>query len=213
MKTFINPPLISNWCCGLLLVILCGLPTLLEAHAVPKAPALSLQKKLPWLPAAFQVSPSKKQAAQKPYSKKQYFKRQKSRKKRPQVSTKVQQEVAVGFWIGFTILATLSLLFAWGALLFWVGGWFWLGGALVAGIITAISNIVLLFLLFELYSDNSLALFLLLLFNNVLLTIGGIIGLIVGAVLASSIWVWGSLAMLLPIVVILLMVILINIFA
>lgn len=125
----------------------------------------------------------------------------------------MHQEVTVGFWIVFTILATLSLLFAWGALLFWVGGWFWLGAALFAGIITAVSNIVLLFLLFDLYSDNSLALFLLLLFNNVLLTIGGIIGLIAGAILASSIWVWGSLAMLLPIVVILLMVILINIFA
>lgn len=125
----------------------------------------------------------------------------------------MHQEVTVGFGIVFTILATLSLLFAWGALLFWVGGWFWLGAALFAGIITAVSNIVLLFLLFDLYSDNSLALFLLLLFNNVLLTIGGIIGLIAGAILASSIWVWGSLAMLLPIVVILLMVILINIFA
>lgn len=70
MKTFINPLLSSNWWCGLLLVILCGLPTLLEAHAVPKAPALSLQKKLPWLPAAFQVLTSQKQATQKPFSKK-----------------------------------------------------------------------------------------------------------------------------------------------
>lgn len=179
------------------------LPTVLQAHAVPKAPT-SKVKKLAWLPKFLQPKSGKKQSSHFTKFQAKNYKEASSKQATKDISSEL-----ILIFIVISILPLLSFLFAWIAVLFWVAGWVWLIAALVAGILLSIATPMMIESMGGIYGPLPFGAFWFI--SLILFTLAGIIGLIYGLSIISIFWVLGSLAFLLPMLAIIILVIVISI--